>query len=105
MHCDPAQVWGAFLSPRICGIDRINACFCLRRDFAEAYAHGREVGSEALGVLPETFPATCPWAPEQVLTAPLEGPNSPFFAAGPWLILWPVVPEFPVVALQIVMEA
>lgn len=26
-----------------------------------------------------TLPETCPWTPEQVLTAPLEGPNSPFF--------------------------
>jgi hypothetical protein len=45
----------------------------------EAYAHGREVASEETGLPLATFPETCPWTPEQVLTAPLEGPNSPFF--------------------------
>jgi len=51
----------------------------VERDFAEAYGHGRKVGSEELGVPPETFPDTSPWTLEQVLTAPLDGPVSPFF--------------------------
>lgn len=49
------------------------------RMLPEAYAHGREVASEETGLSPETFPTACPWTPEQVLTAPLEGPNSLFF--------------------------
>jgi hypothetical protein len=49
------------------------------RILPEAYAHGREVASEETGLPLATFPETCPWTPEQVLTAPLEGPNSPFF--------------------------
>jgi hypothetical protein len=49
------------------------------KDLDEAYAHGREVAIEETGLPPEAFPETCPWTPEQVLTASLEGPNSPFF--------------------------
>ena len=51
----------------------------VERILPKAYAHGREVASEETGLLLETFPESCPWTPEQVLTAPLEGPNSPFF--------------------------
>jgi hypothetical protein len=49
------------------------------RILPEAYAHGREVASEATGRPLATFPEACLWTPEHVLTAPLEGPNSPFF--------------------------
>lgn len=51
----------------------------VERILPETYAHGREVASEETGLPPEAFPTACPWTPEQVLTAPLEGPNSPFF--------------------------
>jgi hypothetical protein len=50
----------------------------VERVLPEAYAHGRKVASEETGLEPETFPKVCPWTPEQVLSAPLEGPNSPF---------------------------
>ena len=45
----------------------------------QAYAHGREVASKETGLPLATFPETCPWTLEQVLTATLHGPNSPFF--------------------------
>lgn len=48
------------------------------QELDEAYADGREVASEETGLRPEAFPETCPWTPEQVLSAPLEGPHSPF---------------------------
>jgi hypothetical protein len=33
----------------------------------KAYVRGREVASEETGLPLETFPQTCPWAPEQVI--------------------------------------
>jgi hypothetical protein len=46
----------------------------------KAYARARPVAAEETGLPLETFPETCPWTAEQVLSAPLEGPRSPFFA-------------------------
>jgi hypothetical protein len=50
----------------------------VERILPEAYANGRQVAREETGLESETFPEVCPWTPEQVLSAPLEGPSSPF---------------------------
>ena len=50
----------------------------VEHDFAEAYAHGRKLAAEETGLPLQAFPDTCPWTLEQVLTAPLDGPVSPF---------------------------
>jgi hypothetical protein len=55
----------------------------LYKDRQEAYAHGREVGAEELGVPPESFAETCPWTVLQILTGVLEFDWSPFFE-GPY---------------------
>jgi hypothetical protein len=55
----------------------------LYKDRQEAYAHGREVGAEELGVPPETFAETCPWTVLPILTGVLEFDWSPFFE-GPY---------------------
>jgi hypothetical protein len=50
----------------------------VERILPEAYEHGREVAAEETGLSLDAFPNVCPWTLEQALTAPLEGPNSPF---------------------------
>lgn len=47
----------------------------LDEDLAEAYAHGREVGAEELGVAIDTIAETCPWTIEDVLSGTLDGPT------------------------------
>jgi hypothetical protein len=51
----------------------------VERVLPKAYAQGREVAAEETGLPLETFPEAYPWTAEQVLKAPLEGPDSPFF--------------------------
>lgn len=53
----------------------------VERLLPEAFEHGREVATEETGLPLDAFPGVCPWTPEQVLKAPLEGPNSPFSGA------------------------
>ena len=50
-----------------------------KRDSHLLWQHLRDLMGEETGLPLATFPETCPWTPEHVLTAPLEGPNSPFF--------------------------
>jgi hypothetical protein len=47
----------------------------LDKNMAEAYAHGREVGAEELGVPIDTIAETCPWTIEDVLSGTLDGPT------------------------------
>ena len=50
----------------------------VEHDFAAAYAYGRKLAAEETGLPLQAFPDTCLWTLEQVLTAPLDGPLSPF---------------------------
>jgi hypothetical protein len=47
----------------------------LEKDLAQAYAHGREVGAEELGVVIDAIAETCPWTTWDVLKGTLDGPT------------------------------